>query len=237
MAAILHHLRNLSVQQKLLNIPAFCSKNRQYFSRRKTILIFRYYSQERTAINDGTLFLRAREFQDRTAIIDKNGESSYKKLLKFSGVLSRKFSEACLMKGEEDLQGKRIAFLCSRDLSYVAVQWAIWRCAGIAVPLSPSHPTKMLEYFIEDSDATLLVTTQEYSGKIQSFIEQKGLLHLEVSADGGAEMSIEEGLHLTTTEREVDDKGAMLFYTSGTTGKPKGVLTTHGNIRYISHRS
>lgn len=181
---------------------------------------------------EGTVFKRARDFPDRTAIVDDKGSFTYSKILELSQAFGQQIIDKCSGIHDGDLEGKRVAFLCPKDVSYVAVQWAIWRYGGIAVPLCSSHPLNMLEYFITDSQSTLVVSTEQFRSKITPIAEKLNIGHLEVSSAKSNDVG--NGTALTAMEMKTDrwdDTGAIIFYTSGTTGKPKGVLTTHGNIR------
>ena len=59
--------------------------------------------------------------------------------------------------GVADLDGARVGFLMEPGFEYVVTQWAIWRAGGIAVPLSPHHPGRELEYVIDDADCATLI--------------------------------------------------------------------------------
>ena len=73
---------------------------------------------------------RASSFLERTAIIASEGPFSYRDLLELSGRYA-----AGLLNRQEDLSEARVAFLTPPGMTYVAVQWGVWRAGGIAVPL------------------------------------------------------------------------------------------------------
>ncbi|XP_075238541.1 acyl-CoA synthetase family member 3 [Lycorma delicatula] len=106
-------------------------------------------------------FHTALDFKDKIALKDRHGQYTYGRLLTASNVLANQFEKKI-----GDQRQQRIAFLCANDASYILVQWACWLAGNIAVPLSPLHPCNMLEYFVRDSDADLLVTTPEYENII-----------------------------------------------------------------------
>src|SRR5437879_2146586 len=134
---------------------------------------------------------------------------------------------ACLLDRRSDLVEARVAFLAPAGWHYVATQWGIWRAGGVAVPLGTSHPPAELEHVIRDSEAEIVVVHADFLETIRGLDAEKGvrllrtdeaLAHPWHPAPGtGAE--VEEG------------RRAMIVYTSGTTGKPKGVVTTHVNLR------
>lgn len=189
-----------------------------------------YYSN--SSHSEGAVFKRARHFPERTAIVDNSDTFTYDNILELSFQFGQQIVDKCTGIHGDDLQGKRIAFLCPKDVRYVVVQWAIWRYGGVAVPLSPSHPQNMLEYFITDSQSTLLVSTKEFRSQITPLTEKLNLCYLEVPACNATLKCTND--QLTAVEMKTkcwDETGAIIFYTSGTTGKPKGVITTHGNIR------
>ncbi|XP_029422981.1 acyl-CoA synthetase family member 3, mitochondrial isoform X2 [Nannospalax galili] len=185
------------------------------------------------ALTDGTVpvFIRALAFGDRIALIDRHGRHTYRELFNRSLHLSQ---EICKLRGCEsgDLQEERVSFLCSNDVSYVVAQWASWMSGGVAVPLYWKHPKAQLEYFIQDSRSSVVMAGQEYVELLSPVAQRLGVPLLPLTPavyHGAAEQPTEKSV----PEREWRDRGAMIFYTSGTTGRPKGALSTHRNIAAV----
>lgn len=170
------------------------------------------------ATSDIPLIGRAREHGEHTAIIAPDGVFTYHQLLETSG----KFGSS-LLDGSDDLRQTRVAFLTNRGFQYVATQWGIWRAGGIAVTLCDVHPTPELEYVIEDSGAAIVVAHPDFEARLRPIAEERGLRFLLTDQLFGTP-------EVVLPKVEVHRR-AMILYTSGTTGKPKGVVTTHYNIQ------
>uniref|UniRef100_A0A673V0D1 Acyl-CoA synthetase family member 3 n=1 Tax=Suricata suricatta TaxID=37032 RepID=A0A673V0D1_SURSU len=175
------------------------------------------------------VFARALAFGDRIALVDQHGSHTYKDLYCHSLRLSREVCQL-LARPSGDLQEERVSFLCSNDVSYVVAQWASWMSGGVAVPLYRKHPQAELEYVIRDSRSAAVLAGQEHVELLGPVARRLGvpLLPLPPTVYGAAaEVPGEWGV----PERDWRDRGAMIIYTSGTTGRPKGVLSTHHNVR------
>lgn len=176
------------------------------------------------------VFSRASAYGDNVAITDHSGSHTYSSLYKNSKSLAGLITEALSCRSG-DLQGKRISFLCANDASYTVAQWASWMCGGIAVPLYRKHPPNELEYVISDSQSSLLVAGQPFTDTLEPLAQKLGLpcLQLPTSLDT---LQLEEAQMLP--EESISDwaeRPAMLVYTSGTTGRPKGALHTHSSLQ------
>jgi malonyl-CoA/methylmalonyl-CoA synthetase len=164
------------------------------------------------------LIVRAQEHGDRTAIVDSSaGTYTYNDLLNASARVA-----ATLLAGRGDLREERVAFLVAPGFSWVAVQWGIWRAGGIAVPLPLGSPAVELEYYVDDSQAVALVSDTDCAECLAAIAAKRGIpLH---SSDA---MFTHPASKLPAVENR---RRAMILYTSGTTSRPKGVVTTHANI-------
>ena len=165
------------------------------------------------------LVARARGHAERTAITAAEGTFSYRDLLDASARVA-----ACLLGPRDDLREARVAFLASPGFHYVATQWGIWRAGGVAVPLATSHPPPELEYAIRDADAGVVVADAELAPRLDA-VPMASVLRRVRTAEALA------GEPRSPLPDVPDDRRAMILYTSGTTGKPKGVVTTHGSLR------
>jgi malonyl-CoA/methylmalonyl-CoA synthetase len=161
------------------------------------------------------LILRATEYSKREAILSNGNVYSYADLLHRSAQIASK-----LLNGATDLEGNRIAFIVDPSFEYVAIQWGIWRAGGVAVPLCTKHPLASLEYVIDDTQAQALIYSKNYASLIEPLLTKtKGIDQATIQNSQGVFPEIDL------------QSNAMILYTSGTTGKPKGVVTTHQNIQ------
>lgn len=162
------------------------------------------------------LIEKACQFTSRVAVKSGNKDYSYGQLLDRSAQIAR-----TLLQGRRDLEEARIAFIVDPGFDYVAIQWGIWRAGGIAVPLCVKHPYASIKYVIEDTSAEAVIFSDVYRDLISPLFSDFSIRSLPV-----AQIGMEKGrLPDISVERR-----AMILYTSGTTGKPKGVVTTHANI-------
>ena len=117
-----------------------------------------------------------------------------------------------------------MVFLTPPGNDYVIAQWAIWRAGGIAVPLCTTHPPPELEYVIDDAQAHLAIVHPTFAATLEPIAQRRGVRVWSTEALAAAPSP-------TAVLPRVDaERGAMLLYTSGTTGKPKGVLSTHAML-------
>ncbi|MHC1728376.1 MAG: acyl-CoA synthetase [Syntrophobacteraceae bacterium] len=160
---------------------------------------------------------RAEQHGNRTAIIASEGEFTYRQLLEASGRVA-----SFLLNGSAGLEERPVSFLAPPGFQYVALQWGIWRAGGIAVPLSLFHPRPELEYVIEDTTSGTLLAHPDLLDRLKPIAEERGLV---LASSTEALSSPLKPLPVVETHRR-----AMILYTSGTTGKPKGVVTTHETL-------
>jgi malonyl-CoA/methylmalonyl-CoA synthetase len=169
---------------------------------------------------------RAGRHASRAAIVDSAGEYTYDDLLRASETAAH-----TLLAGRPDLGEARVAFMVSPGFDYVAILWGIWRAGGIAVPLSPWHPGPEVEYVLDDTAAEAVVADRANEMRVQSLATTRDIWFVRsVDAIEGAVA----GSHLSPPTSDVELAGprrAMILYTSGTTSRPKGVVTTHANLR------
>ena len=163
------------------------------------------------------LVARAMRFGSYTAIVDRSGRFNYEALLQASSRVA-----SALLHGSADVLESRVAFLVSPGFEYVATQWGIWRAGGVAVPLAVMHPPAELEYAIDDSMPAVIVADRQFESIVRPLAKQRGLRF--VLSD--------EIMTCESTElpRVAPSRRAMILYTSGTTSRAKGVVTTHENI-------
>jgi len=128
--------------------------------------------------------------------------------------------------------GDRVAIVAKNSPDFLALLYGIWHAGLAAVPANAKLHGAELGYILEHSGARVCFASKGLDAEIAPHAPQS-LERLIVI--GSAEYNaLFDADAIDVTQRDGNDL-AWLFYTSGTTGKPKGAMLTHRNIAWASH--
>jgi long-chain acyl-CoA synthetase len=130
--------------------------------------------------------------------------------------------------------GDRVALMAHTRLEWMEVDYAILLAGAVTVPIYDTSSAEQVDWILSDSGAVLIVvetptmraTVVELSGLHVVTIDEGGLDQLELEGVGVRDAVLDERL----AGVRADDL-ATIVYTSGTTGRPKGCMLTHRNLR------
>ena len=142
------------------------------------------------------------------------------------------------MKGLPVYPGDRIAILCKNNYQFLIAMLAAGKSGAITVPLNwRLHHTELV-YILNDCGAVMLLYDDSLSDAVEQIRTQTQLRYLLRSGGTGVDIEFNEAL----TDQPNSEPGlvsggddvAVIMYTSGTTGKPKGVMLTHNNLFFVT---
>jgi long-chain acyl-CoA synthetase len=127
--------------------------------------------------------------------------------------------------------GDNVALLADTSPEWIVASLAVIRTGAVAVPIDSQFGDKALVHILNDSDARLIFTTTDQIERIKKVDSELKIIVLDDDNDDRSWrrwMAEKDG----ATPSFQPDEEAVLFYTSGTTGPPKGVPLSHANLAY-----
>ena len=130
--------------------------------------------------------------------------------------------------------GDRVALFMSNCTEYLECLYGIWWAGAVAVPVNAKLHVKEAAWIFENAQACLVFVDEEKVRELSDPVLQLSPLPEIVPVDGPRreEMLQRSGEPMPMVQEPGDL--AWLFYTSGTTGRPKGVMLSHGNLVAMS---
>ncbi len=130
--------------------------------------------------------------------------------------------------------GARVALAMANGPAFVEVLFACWHAGLAVVPINAKLHPEEFRYILGHSGARLCFASHGLAQAIAAIAEESRTLEAlcdlgEAGAPSAAYLALLDGDPLDMTERGPDDL-AWLFYTSGTTGRPKGAMLSHRNL-------
>lgn len=149
------------------------------------------------------------------ALIMGTSKMSYRELNEAANRLARYISEKGLRPGE------RVGLLMNRSMDMIVSILAVIKAGGVYVPLDPTFPKDRILFMLGDSQAHLVIASDEY--EVSGY--EGEIVHYDTALwSGQSSSNLENYRQIKSTQP------LYIMYTSGSTGTPKGVLATHRNV-------
>ncbi|MDO4919510.1 long-chain fatty acid--CoA ligase [Kocuria sp.] len=141
-------------------------------------------------------------------------------------------ARACALLASNGIRpGDRVALVLPNVPHMAVLYYAVLRAGGIVVPLNPLLTPRELSYHFQDAGVSFVLAWEDMAeASRRAAADVEGLSVLPISARGTVEHLQSVEPRTEVAERQ-DSDTAVLLYTSGTTGRPKGAELTHSNLR------
>jgi long-chain acyl-CoA synthetase len=172
----------------------------------------------------------AKWYPDSTAVVDSNGRYSYQEVYN----CANQFAHALTRLGHE--KGDRVAIICRNCVEYIETDFALYKTGLIRVALNPRLSAAEMTIMINDAEASSLIVSSDYAEIVDRMRpELKTVKHFIIADKSHQGMlgyhKLIENEPTSSSEVELsEDDLALLFYTGGTTGIPKGAMHSHKGV-------
>lgn len=168
---------------------------------------------------------RARMTPDKPALVQAGRVTTYAELEHRSSRLALGLRQRGVGRGD------RVAFLGLNCVELVETMFAVAKLGAVFLPVNTRLAPPELRHVLEDSGARLLIWQAGFEAGVESpGVADLGLDQVRIDDDGGASLALLFGPEGTVDEPVVLEDLFMIQYTSGTSGRPKGVMLSHANI-------
>jgi fatty-acyl-CoA synthase len=175
---------------------------------------------------------RARKTPRRTALVHGEHTLTYGELAERVNRLAHGLRSLGVRRGD------RVAYLGPNHPSFLETLFATGALGAVFVPLNTRLTAREIAYQLADSGASVLVHGAGHAALVDEIGPGTGGVRSRVAVDGpggdthGYERLVAESAAEPIDERVTLDDLCMIMYTSGTTGRPKGAMLTHGNLTW-----
>ncbi|MEU6091380.1 long-chain fatty acid--CoA ligase [Streptomyces sp. NPDC047085] len=165
----------------------------------------------------------ARTHRDRTALRLEDDRISYRTLDEDSARL------AGLLHDRGVKPGDRVGIMLPNTPEFAVAYYGVLRAGGVVVPMNFLLKSREVAYHLGDSDARLMFAWHDFADEARSGARTTGADAVVVEPGGFATLPGSGAPAEDIVDRQPDDT-AVILYTSGTTGQPKGAELTHANL-------
>lgn len=125
--------------------------------------------------------------------------------------------------------GDRVAIFAKNTPAYLEAMFGAWFAGAAIVPINAKLHPKEAAYIIENSGASLVLSTAPLGADLTGALADRE--HRLIDLEGAEFQALRQSAPLDAPVERASSDMAWLFYTSGTTGRPKGVMISHGNMQ------
>ncbi len=129
--------------------------------------------------------------------------------------------------------GSRIAVQVEKSVEAMMLYLATLRAGYVFLPLNTAYQSAEIEYFVGNAEPAVVVCSPKNFGWVSKIAFQAGTRHVFTLGDDRTGSLLERAVHhgdRHAIARSGEDDLAAILYTSGTTGRSKGAMLTHGNM-------
>lgn len=171
----------------------------------------------------------AARFPSNIAYTFLNQSKTYAELDKVVDCVAAGLSAAGIRKGD------KIALLLGNCPEFVTAYYGILRAGAVVVPINPTYTSGEISYILSNSHSRAVITHSSLDSTISPLREQLEHLTMVIYTDSIKsewtwESLLQKTNHIFVSPCIDEDDLAVILYTSGTTGKPKGAMLSHRNL-------
>ena len=168
----------------------------------------------------GLLWSAAATHAARPAIVERAATTTYEALRRRAAAMAGRLAQAGVGPGD------RVAVLLERGADAAAAFFGVVAAGGVAVNLNEGFRPRQIDHILADSGSAVLLTSEDLLTRLpRAPVTAARILPVEAAAAGPEDW---------TPVPATRDSLAQITYTSGSTGAPKGVMLSHGNLRAVT---
>jgi len=188
------------------------------------------------------LIQNAKRYPDDVALIERVPEKKIRRELSWSAFEKETNQISQFLRGQHIKKNDRVAILMTNRLEWLPIYFGILRCGAVVVPLNFRFEGLTIQKCLALTEAKMIFFEPTFNGILTKIKPELPLLHTWVMVSANEEGDIRPSFAMSYSKvisqmsgdslnvKLVSSEIAGIYFTSGTTAFPKGVVLTHGNL-------